>query len=115
MVGVSFGGGRRCSAVRGRPGLRGGVGALRRRSRSPLSAAALDAIEDELRRFPADGVLICTYPPGASNWLETGIVNRLREEFDICVTHVIVGMGCANAAPRHRADHAAASARVAGR
>jgi len=51
---------------------------------------ALGAIEDELRRFAADEVVISTLPPGKSNWLETGIVKRLREELDIPVTHVIV-------------------------
>lgn len=51
---------------------------------------ALGAIEDELRHFAADEVVIATYPPGESNWLETGIVPRLREELDIPVTHVIV-------------------------
>ena len=51
---------------------------------------ALGAIEDELRLFAADEVLISTYPPGMSNWLETGIVRRLQEELDIPVTHVIV-------------------------
>jgi len=77
--------------------------------------AALDAIEDELRRFPADEVLICTYPPGASNCLETGIVKRLREELDICVTHVIVEPDRAHAATRHHGGHAAADARVGAR
>jgi hypothetical protein len=52
--------------------------------------AALDAIEDELRRYGADEVIISTYPPGTSNWLETGIIERLREELDIPVTHVVV-------------------------
>lgn len=75
--------------------------------------AALDAIADELRRFPADEVLICTYPPGASNWLETGIVKRLREELDICITHVIVGVDCGRGV-RHSGDHAAANAPVVG-
>ncbi len=51
---------------------------------------ALGAIEDELRLFAADEVVISTLPPGKSNWLETGIVKRLREELDIPVTHVIV-------------------------
>ncbi|MGI9098881.1 MAG: hypothetical protein ACR2H2_10395 [Solirubrobacteraceae bacterium] len=51
---------------------------------------ALGAIEDELRAFAADEVVISTLPPGKSNWLETGIVQRLREELDIPVTHVIV-------------------------
>lgn len=52
--------------------------------------AALGAIEDELRLFGADEVIISTYPPGTSNWLETGIVERLREELDIPVTHIVV-------------------------
>jgi hypothetical protein len=52
--------------------------------------AALDAIEDELRRHGADEVIISTYPRGKSNWLETGIVERLREELEIPVTHVVV-------------------------
>ena len=52
--------------------------------------AALGAIEDELRVFAADEVLISTYPRGMSNWLETNIVKRLRDELDIPVTHVVV-------------------------
>jgi len=51
---------------------------------------ALGAIEDELRLFGADEVIISTYPAGRSNWLETGIVDRLREELDIPVTHLVV-------------------------
>jgi hypothetical protein len=35
-------------------------------------------------------VIISTYPPGESNWLETGIVDRLRDELDVPVTHVVV-------------------------
>lgn len=52
--------------------------------------AALDAIEDELRQHGADEVIISTYPRGKSNWLETGIVDRLRDELEIPVTHVVV-------------------------
>jgi hypothetical protein len=62
--------------------------------------AALGAIEDELRQFAADEVVISTYPPGKSNWLETGIVERLREELDIPVTHVIVDHDRAGLAAR---------------
>lgn len=54
--------------------------------------AALGAIEDELRLFGADEVIISTHPPGKSNWLETGIVERLREELDVPVTHVTVDL-----------------------
>jgi hypothetical protein len=52
--------------------------------------AALGAIEDELRQHGADEVIISTYPRGRSNWLETGILDRLRDELDIRVTHVVV-------------------------
>ena len=51
---------------------------------------ALGAIEDELRTFAADEVVISTYPPGKSNWLETGVVERLRAELEIPVMHVVV-------------------------
>jgi hypothetical protein len=52
--------------------------------------AALGVIEDQLRLFGADEVIISTHPEGKSNWLETGIVERLREELDIPVRHVVV-------------------------
>src|SRR3954453_12872050 len=51
---------------------------------------ALGAIEDELRRAGADEILISTHPPKQSNWLETGIVTRLRAELDVPVTHLVV-------------------------
>lgn len=51
--------------------------------------AALGAIEDELRISGADEVIVSTLPAGESNWLETGIVERLREELDIPVTHLV--------------------------
>jgi hypothetical protein len=55
-------------------------------------STALGAIEDELRLFGADEVIISTHPPGKSNWLETGIVERLRDELDVPVTHLIVDL-----------------------
>ena len=61
--------------------------------------AALGAIEDELRLFGADEVIISTLPAGRSNWLETGIVERLREELDIPVTHLVAVGEPAPAAP----------------
>lgn len=51
--------------------------------------AALGAIEDELRISGADEVIVSTLPAGQSNWLETGIVERLREELDIPVVHLV--------------------------
>jgi hypothetical protein len=52
----------------------------------------LTAIEDELRRFPADELIISTHPRGRSNWLETGLVERSCEQLDIPVTHVVVDL-----------------------
>jgi hypothetical protein len=60
--------------------------------------AALGAIEDELRLFGADEVIISTHPPGRSNWLETGIVQRLQAELDVPVKHVVVDLETERAA-----------------
>jgi GABA permease len=49
----------------------------------------LVAIADALRRFDADEIVIVTHPPGRSTWLEAGVVERVREELDIPVTHVV--------------------------
>jgi hypothetical protein len=58
---------------------------------------ALGAIDDELRLSGADEVIISTLPRGKSNWLETGIVERLRDELDIPVTHTVVEVEAASA------------------
>lgn len=49
---------------------------------------ALDAIEDELRQHAAEEVIVSTLAAGSSNWLETGILERLRDELDVPVTHI---------------------------
>lgn len=53
-------------------------------------ADPLQAMEDALRRFSADEVIISTHPHGRSNWLERDVVSRARERFELPVTHVIV-------------------------
>jgi len=50
------------------------------------------AIEDALRLFPADEILISTHPPERSRWLEHGVVDHAREHIDLPVTHVIVDL-----------------------
>ena len=55
-------------------------------------------VEDELRDFAADEVIISTFAEGRSNWLETGIVERLRDELEIPVSHVVAGRDRAPAA-----------------
>jgi hypothetical protein len=52
----------------------------------------VQAMEDALRRFPADEVVISTHPAGRSNWLEHDVVHRAQERFDIPVTHVVVDL-----------------------
>jgi hypothetical protein len=50
----------------------------------------LRAVEDALRTFGADEIVVSTHPPGTSNWLERDVVDRLREFYDIPVVHVVV-------------------------
>jgi hypothetical protein len=50
------------------------------------------SLEDALRDFPADEVVISTHPPHKSRWLERGVVTRAREEVPLPVTHVVVDL-----------------------
>jgi hypothetical protein len=50
------------------------------------------AIEDALREFPADEIIISTHPPDRSRWLEHGVVERARSEIELPVTHVVVDL-----------------------
>ena len=53
-------------------------------------ANPLVAIEDALRLFPAQGVIIATHPPGRSHWLARNVVPAARERFDLPIAHVVV-------------------------
>ena len=53
----------------------------------------LQAIEDALRTFGADQIVISTHPEGRSNWLERGLVTQARERFAVPVDHVVVDLG----------------------
>src|SRR5262245_43804787 len=52
-------------------------------------ADPLQAIEDALRTFGADEIIISTHPPERSNWLERGVVDKARDQFPVPVRHVI--------------------------
>ena len=52
----------------------------------------LQAIEDALRTFAPDEMIISTHPEGRSNWLERGVVSGARERFALPVTHVVVDL-----------------------
>jgi GABA permease len=52
----------------------------------------IQAIEDGVRTFRPDELVISTHPPGRSHWLERGVVEKARERFELPVTHVVVDL-----------------------
>jgi Universal stress protein family len=52
----------------------------------------VQAIEDALRTFGADEIVISTHPEGRSHWLERGVVERARDRFAVPITHVVVDL-----------------------
>jgi hypothetical protein len=52
----------------------------------------LQAIEDALRTFGADEIVISTHPEGRSHWLERGIVAAARQRFAVPISHVVVDL-----------------------
>lgn len=55
-------------------------------------ADPVQAIEDALRTFSADELIISTHPAGRSNWLERGLIPRASQRFRLPITHVIVDL-----------------------
>jgi GABA permease len=52
----------------------------------------LQAIEDALRTFQPDEIVISTHPEGRSHWLERNVVGAARDRFDLPITHVVVDL-----------------------
>lgn len=57
------------------------------------------ALEDALRGFAADEIVIWTHTPDRSPWPEHGVVQRAREEVGLPVTHVVVDSAGAGPSP----------------
>jgi hypothetical protein len=55
----------------------------------------LQAMEDALRTFGADEIVISTHPEGRSNWLERNVVGSARDRFEVPITHVVVDLEAA--------------------
>jgi hypothetical protein len=55
-------------------------------------ADPLQAIEDALRTFGADEIIISTHPEGRSNWLEKGVVSGAQRRFTVPIMHVVVDL-----------------------
>jgi hypothetical protein len=67
-------------------------------------ADPLQALDDGLRTFGGDEIIVSTHPRGRSNWLERNVVERARELYDLPITHVVVDL-----------EHEEAFLRLAGR
>jgi hypothetical protein len=52
----------------------------------------IQAIEDALRTFRPDELIVSTHPAGRSHWLERGVVEKARERFDLPLAHVVVDL-----------------------
>jgi hypothetical protein len=63
------------------------------------AADPLQAVEDALRTFGADMIIISTHPEGRSNWLERGVVSGARARFAVPITHVVVDLEAESRAP----------------
>jgi GABA permease len=50
------------------------------------------ALQDGLRAFAADEVIISTHPASRSRWLEHGVVQKARATVPLPVTHVVVDL-----------------------
>jgi GABA permease len=50
------------------------------------------AVEDAVRTFQPDELVLATHPEGRSSWLEQGVVERVRERFAVPLTHVVVDL-----------------------
>jgi hypothetical protein len=55
-------------------------------------ADPLQALDDAIRTFDPDEVVISTHPPQRSNWLERQVVKKARERYQLPITHVIVDL-----------------------
>ena len=53
----------------------------------------VQAIEDALRQFPADEVLVVTRPGDKAGWLEQDAGEEASERFGVPVTHLVLDAG----------------------
>lgn len=60
-------------------------------------ASPVRAFEDAVAIHEPDAVIISTHPEGRSNWLEHGVVEKIRDRTELPVTHVVVDMETATA------------------
>jgi hypothetical protein len=73
--------------------MRGTIGELRRHGLTVTGevgdADPLAAMADALATFAASRIMISTWPPGASNWLEKDLPSRAAERFGLPIHHIV--------------------------
>jgi GABA permease len=50
----------------------------------------LQALQDALRTFGADEIVVATHPDKSAAWLERRVVERARERFALPVAHDVI-------------------------
>lgn len=55
-------------------------------------ADPLQAIDDALKLFAADEIIVATHPEGRSHWLERDLVGRVRARYLQPIRHVVVDL-----------------------
>ena len=60
-------------------------------------ADPLQAIDDAIRTFDPDAIVIVTHPVGKQNWLERDVVTQARARYALPVTHLVVEAEAARA------------------
>ena len=57
----------------------------------------LQAIDDAIRKFDPDAIVIVTHPVGRQNWLERDVVAQARARYALPITHLVVEPEAASA------------------
>jgi hypothetical protein len=52
--------------------------------------APLATVEDELRRYNVEEVIVATHPLTEANWVEARILERAKEELSVPIRHLVV-------------------------
>ena len=85
------------AVARARERLELALGELRARGISARAevgdANPVVAIDDALATFPAEEIVLVTFPPGESNWLERGLVEKATARFEVPITHLVSSYG----------------------
>lgn len=61
-------------------------------------ANPVQAMKDAVAVFEPDAVVVSTHTPERSNWIENGVVEKIKAQTDLPVTHVVVDLVAEEAA-----------------